>query len=360
MPTDYATYRKIIHIDMDAFFAAVEQRDRPEWKGKPLVVGGNSSRSVVAAASYEAREFGIHSAMPMVVALNRCPNIIIAPHRFEVYKAVNQQIRAIFLQYTDKVEFLSLDEAYLDVTENTKGLPSGTLLAEQIRADIYREVSLTASAGISFNKFLAKIASDLNKPNGQYAITPEEAPAFIDTLPVHKFYGIGKVTAQKMQKLGIRKGADLKKWSKPDLIQRFGKIGGHYYNIVHLIDEREVKSERVRKSWSVERTFSKNLLSEEALFEKIEELTDHLFERSNNNIPPAKTLTIKLKTADFQQVTKSASPGILFTNKQEVLRYGIQLSKTFFQVNQQAEIRLAGIGLSNFEERQSGSQLHFE
>ena len=230
--------RKIVHVDMDAFFASVEQRDEPSYRGKPLVVGGSPDRrGAVAAASYEARKFGIHSAMPSRTAYHRCPELIFVRPRFEVYRAVSEQIREIFYRYTDLVEPLSLDEAYLDVTTNKKEMPSATIIAKEIQASIYEETGLTASAGVSINKFLAKMASGMNKPHGLFLIAPEDAEAFVENLPIGKFHGIGEVTAQKMHRLGIQSGVDLKQWSEADLVQHFGKVGRFYYRIARAQDE---------------------------------------------------------------------------------------------------------------------------
>ena len=246
--------RKIIHIDMDAFFASVEQRDNPELKGKPVAVGGSGKRGVVAAASYEARAFGVYSAMSSKIALVKCPNLIFVRPRFDAYKAVSLVIRSIFRDYTDLIEPLSLDEAYLDVTTNKKGIPSATLIAQEIKNRIKIQTGLTASAGISINKFLAKIASDENKPDGLFVIPPGKVEAFVEALPVEKFFGVGKVTAGKMKQMGIHTGLDLKKRSKEDLIKDFGKAGSYFFNVAHGIDNREVEPYRERKSLGAEHT----------------------------------------------------------------------------------------------------------
>ena len=258
-PTGAVQHRKIIHIDMDAFFASVEQRDNPELRGKPVAVGGSRERGVVAAASYEARTFGVRSALPSVTAKRRCPDLIFVAPRFDVYKAVSLQIREIFAEYTPIIEPLSLDEAYLDVTENLKGIASATEIAEDIRAKIRRETNLTASAGVSYNKFLAKLASDHRKPDGLFVITPKMGPAFVENLPVGKFHGVGPATTAKMNRLGIENGLDLRAQTLPFLRQHFGKFGPYYYWIARGIDERPVRADRVRKSIGAENTFSQDL-----------------------------------------------------------------------------------------------------
>ena len=258
-------FRKIIHIDMDAFFASVEQRDNPEYRGKPISVGGLGPRGVVAAASYEARKYGVFSAMSSKIARKKCPFLIFVHPRFEAYKKVSDQIGQIFLEYTDLVEPLSLDEAYLDVTHHKKGKPSATLIAKEIKDRIYIETNLTASAGISINKFLAKTASDYRKPNGIFLIKPEDAEAFIEKLPIEKFYGVGKVTAKKMNQLGIFNGLDLKKFSEYDLIRYFGKAGTYYYHIARAVDNRKVEPYRVQKSVGAENTFETDLSEKEDL-----------------------------------------------------------------------------------------------
>ncbi|HSM64034.1 MAG TPA: DNA polymerase IV, partial [Gillisia sp.] len=261
--------RKIIHIDMDAFYASVEQLDNPELRNKPVAVGGSSERGVVSAASYEARKFGVKSAMSSVIAKRNCPELIFVKPRFERYKEISSQIRSIFLEYTELVEPLSLDEAYLDVTENKKGIPSATLIAKEIRDKIKEKTGLNASAGISINKFIAKVASDINKPNGQKTVNPEEVIAFLEQLQIRKFYGVGKVTAEKMYRLGIFKGLQLKEKSEEFLTEHFGKSGRYYYNVVRGIHTSEVKSDRIRKSLGAERTFNENIASEIFMLERL-------------------------------------------------------------------------------------------
>lgn len=303
-----AKQRKIIHVDMDAFFASVEQRDQPEYQGKPLIVGGQpNSRGVVAACSYEARKFGIHSAMPCSRAYRLCPQAIFVPPRFEAYREVSNQIREIFWQYASQVEPLSLDEAYLDVTYTADYDGSATRIAEAIKRDILEVTRLNASAGVSYNKFLAKIASDMDKPNGLYVITPEQGLAFVADLPVGKFHGVGPATEAKMQKLGIKTGADLKEKTLMQLVERFGKSGQYYYNIARAIDERPVRSTRVRKSLGKETTFAEDILSVELLTEKLNGLAELVLSKLAEQKLQAKTITVKVKYADFQQVTRAQS-----------------------------------------------------
>lgn len=338
--------RKIIHIDMDAFFAAVEQRDNPQLRGKPVAVGGSGRRGVVASASYEARRFGVRSAMPGSVALRLCPELIFVKPRFEVYKAVSQQIRAIFWSYTDLVEPLSLDEAYLDVTANLRQLPSATATAEAIRREILATTQLTASAGVSFNKFLAKIASDLNKPNGIKVIRPAEAPDFIANLPIEKFHGVGKVTAQKMHQLGIKTGQDLLRFGEPELLQRFGKAGAHYYRIVRANDERPVNPHRERKSLGAERTFAEDLSDLATLQARLVDLADLVFERLAHSGQQGRTVTLKLKTADFRLFTRRTTLTKPPTTAAELAAIGCQLLEANHP--QFGPIRLLGLTISNF------------
>ena len=305
------TDRKIIHIDMDAFYASVEQHDFPELKGKPLAVGGGMY-GVVAAASYEARKFGVRSAMPGKTALEKCPQLIVVKPRFQRYKEISQQIRKIFYEFTDLVEPLSLDEAYLDVTENKKNMESANDIAREIRKRIFEETGLTASAGISINKFLAKVASDYNKPNGQKTIHPTQILDFMEDLPIEKFFGIGKVTANKMHELHIIKGSDLKKKSLEELLKLFGKSGNYYYNVVRGIHNSEVKPHRIQKSVAVEETFWENLLDEEAVFKQLKIISEELEIRLSKKEIKGKSLTLKIKYKDFTQYTRSPNPGSLF------------------------------------------------
>ncbi len=297
--------RKIIHIDMDAFFASCEQRDAPALRGKPVAVGGLGARGVVAAASYEARKFGVKSAMASAVARRLCPDLIFVPHRFEVYRRVSAQIRAIFLDYTPLVQPLSLDEAYLDVTENSRGEPSATRIAEEIRARIRADTGLTASAGVSYNKFLAKIASDINKPDGVCVITPKQGPDFVTGLPVRKFYGVGPATAAKMERLGILTGEDLRAKDRDFLDHNFGKSGGYYYFASRGIDHRPVNPDQERKSIGSETTFATDLTTKAACLAELQPLIESVAHHCAKKQINGKTITLKLRFADFKTVTRS-------------------------------------------------------
>lgn len=349
--------RKIIHIDMDAFYASVEQRDNPKLRGKPLAVGGSSERGVVAAASYEARKFGVFSAMSSKVAKRKCPELIFVKARFAVYREVSYQIREIFKEYTDLIEPLSLDEAYLDVTENKKNNPSATLIAREIKSRIKNDLQLTASAGISYNKFLAKIASDYDKPDGLFVIEPKNANAFIEKLPVKKFHGVGKVTAQKMNKLGIYTGADLKKWEKPALIKSFGKVGGFYFNIVHGKDERKVNPNRIRKSIGSETTFSEDLKDTQVMLEALDKIGEKLIKHVQDKHIFAKTLTLKVKFYDFQQVTRSKTWNQAIQDFHLMRKLYEELLRNSGAPHK--PVRLLGLQLSNFLDKndQKGFQL---
>lgn len=360
MPQPYQennAVRKIIHVDMDAFYASVEQLDHPEWRGKPLVVGGNEARGVVAAASYEARKFGIHSAMSSALAAKKCPQLIFAKPRFDRYKEISLQIREIFYEYTDLVEPLSLDEAFLDVTENKMGLKSAILIARQIREKIKSKTGLNASAGISYNKFLAKTASDLNKPNGQAVILPEEAEAFLEKLPIGKFFGIGKVTAEKMQKLGIHTGKDLKEYSLQFLTKKFGKSGLHYFNIVRGIHLSEVQPHRVRKSLSAENTFEKDLISLKEMEDQLYPIFEELLRRIEKSGIKGRTITLKLKYSDFTLQTRSKTLE-QYPEKGMIWQIGMELLR---QEEIPKPVRLLGLGISNLniteEQEFLGSQL---
>ena len=347
--------RKIIHIDMDAFYASVEQLDHPELRGKPVAVGGNSQRGVIAAASYEARKFGVKSAMPSAKAIKLCPQLIFVPHRFPRYKELSRQIRDVFFEYTDLVEPLSLDEAYLDVTENKIGLNSATLIAKEIKLKIKEHTGLIASAGISFNKFLAKTASDMDKPDGLYVILPEEAEDFVAKLPVHQFYGIGKVTAEKMVNAGIFTGKDLRKKSLEDMKLRFGKSGHYYYHICRGIDHRSVQPARETKSISAERTFEENLYSLEEVQHEIERIARISYERyQKSKVDDGHTITIKIKYGDFQQITRSKThESIIQSENQYVLT---ALSCFNNDLIRDEGIRLIGVGISNFRKEQESSE----
>jgi len=352
--------RKIIHIDMDAFFASVEQRDNPELQGKPVAVGGSSQRGVVAAASYEARKFGIHSAMPSVTAFKLCPDIIFVKPHFDVYASVSEQIRAIFHEYTDLVEPLSLDEAYLDVTSNKKEMPSATLIAKEIKQRIKSETQLTASAGISINKFLAKIASDQDKPDGLFLIPPDQAEGFIEKLPVEKFHGIGKVTAKKMHGLGIRTGVDLKKWELSNIVLVFGKSGKYYYNIARADDQRPVEPNRPRKSIAAENTFETDLATFDEMMVELEGIAELVFNRMKKAESYGRTLTLKLKYSDFKQITRSKTMAQNYLNMSQILETTKELlNHCDLEIN---PVRLLGISVSNLAENElsSGDQLTLE
>lgn len=349
--------RKIIHVDMDAFYASVEQLDHPEWRGKPLVVGGNEARGVVAAASYEARKFGIHSAMSSALAAKKCPQLIFARPRFDRYQAISFQIREVFYEYTELVEPLSLDEAFLDVTENKANLKSAILMARQIREKIKLKTGLNASAGVSYNKFLAKIASDLNKPNGQAVILPEEAEAFLEKLPIGKFFGIGKVTAEKMQQLGIHCGMDLKQYSLQFLVKKFGKSGLHYFNIVRGIHLSEVQPHRVRKSLSAENTFEKDLITWRELEENLRPIFEEVIRRIEKSGIKGRTVTLKIKHSDFSLQTRSRTLE-QYPDSETIWKVGMDL---LHQEEIPKPVRLLGLGLSNLniteEHEHFGEQL---
>ena len=342
--TEPILHRKIIHIDMDAFYASVEQMDNPELKGKPLAVGGSEVRGVVSAASYEARKFGVRSAMSGIQAKRNCPDLIFVRPRFDRYKEISKKIRKIFHEYTDLVEPLSLDEAYLDVTQNKKGNPSATLIAEEIRKRIFEEVGLTASAGISVNKFVAKIASDYNKPNGQKTVNPEEVEAFLENLDIKKFYGIGKVTTDRMYHLGIFTGKDLKSKSKEFLEEHFSKSGLHFYNIVRGISNSPVKPNRTAKSVAAEHTFNENLTSEIFMVEKLERIAGELENRLKRYNISGKTVTLKIKYSDFTTQTRSKTLPYFIADKGLLLETAKEL---LFQERMKESVRLLGISLNN-------------
>jgi DNA polymerase IV len=298
--------RKIIHIDMDAFYAAVEQRDNPAYRGQPIAVGGAPDRrGAVAAASYEARKYGVYSAIPSRLAQQKCPHLIFVKPRFEVYRAISGQIRAVFERYTDQVEPVALDEAYLDVTENHLGSAHAIPIAKAIKAEIYAETGLTASAGVSVNKFLAKMASGLRKPDGLWVILPEQAADFVAGLPIGKFHGIGTVTAAKMQALGIYTGADLRQWAEADLVAKFGKAGRFYAQIAQGLDERPVVANRIRKSVGAETSYDPDLRERSALDAALDQVVDVLHQRLASQQVVGRTLTLKVKFADYQQITRS-------------------------------------------------------
>jgi DNA polymerase-4 len=336
--------RKIIHVDMDAFYASVEQMDNPELKGKPIAVGGSEKRGVVSAASYEARKFGVRSAMSGVQAKRNCPELIFVRPRFDRYIEISKKIRAIFHDYTDLVEPLSLDEAYLDVTENKKGNPSASLIAKEIRERIFKDVGLTASAGISINKFVAKVASDYNKPNGQKTVNPEEVIEFLEQLDIRKFYGVGKVTAEKMYQLGIFTGNDLKKKTVEFLDAHFGKSGRYYYDVVRGMHFSEVKPNRIRKSLAAERTFNDNLSSEIFMLEKLENIAKEVSKRLEKSKVAGKTVTLKIKYSDFTLQTRSKTLPYFISDKSIILETAKEL---LFQEKLSNSVRLLGISMSN-------------
>lgn len=343
MKSEY-TNRKIIHVDMDAFYASVEQMDHPHLQNLPLAVGGNSRRGVVAAASYEARKFGVKSAMSGYKAAKLCPDLIFVSPRFERYKEISNQIRKIFFDYTDLVEPLSLDEAYLDVTENKKGLPSATLIATEIREKIKSQVGLNASAGISINKFLAKIASDINKPNGQKTIPPEDVEAFIEQLDIRKFYGIGKVTTEKMYRLGIFTGLDLKRQSLEFLEEHFGKSGSYYHQVSRGIHLSPVKPERQRKSLGAERTFKDNISSEIFLSERLDHIANEVAKRLEKQKVAGKTITLKIKYSNFEVQTRSKTLKLYISSKDLIFE---EAKALLYQEKLKDSVRLIGISLSN-------------
>ncbi len=336
--------RKIIHIDMDAFYASVEQMDNPELRGKPIAVGGSENRGVVAAASYEARKFGVRSAISGVLAKKYCPELIFVRPRFDRYKEISNQIHKIFSDYTDLIEPLSLDEAYLDVSQNKKGNPSASLLAKEIRQRILDEVGLTASAGISVNKFVAKIASDYNKPNGQKTVNPDEVISFLEELPIRKFYGVGKVTTEKMYQLGIFTGLELKRQSLEFLEKHFGKSGRFYYNVVRGIHNSEVKSSRITKSVAAEHTFEVNLSSEIFMLEQLEKIANALERRLKRHQVSGKTVTLKIKYSDFTQQTRSKTLPYFIADKGLILE---TVKELLYQERMKDSVRLLGISLSN-------------
>jgi DNA polymerase-4 len=342
-----ATPRKIIHIDMDAFYASVEQRDDPALKGRPVAVGHGAARGVVAAASYEARAFGVRSAMPSTTALRRCPELIFVPPRFEAYRAISREIRAILEEYTPLVEPLSLDEAYLDVTANLRGLPSATRTAMEIRARILEATGLTASAGISYNKFLAKLASDHRKPNGQFVVMPEMGPGFVEDLPVGKFHGVGPVTAARMNSLGIFTGADLRRQSLAFLQQHFGKAGPWYHAIARGEDDRPVKADRQRKSSGSETTFRSDLTDPAEIEAGVRAMADDVWAWCEKTGGHGRTVTVKIKYADFQQATRSRSLPAPVTSREVLHQVSIELVRSVFPPAK--GIRLLGVTLSNFE-----------
>ncbi len=346
--------RKIIHIDMDAFYASIEQRDHPEYRDKPVAVGYGGKRGVVAAASYEARAYGVRSAMPSLMAKRLCPSLIFVLPRFEQYKLVSKQIMQLFFEYTDRVEPLSLDEAFLDVSENKKGIKSATIIAKELKEKIFRRVRLRASAGVSYNKFLAKIASDYQKPDGLYVITPKMAEAFIEKLPIERFYGVGKVTAKQMHALGIKNGFDLKQFSAQDLTVHFGKAGLQYYRFARGIDEREVESERVRKSLGAEETFADDLCQMVDLLSALDEIAKEVCRRVKKRKFNAKTLTLKIKYADFSIITRSRTVDFYINTYDHIFELGKNLLISVSDLEER-KVRLMGLTLKNADSQLPGT-----
>lgn len=359
------TVRKIIHVDMDAFYASVEQNDFPELKGKPIAVGGNEKRGVVSAASYEARTFGVRSAISGMLAKRLCPELIFVKPRFDRYHEISKKIRAIFLDYSDLVEPLALDEAYIDVTQNKKGNPSASLIAQEIRTRIFNDLGLTASAGISTNKFVAKIASDYNKPNGQKTVPPEDVLIFLEQLDIKKYHGVGKVTAEKMYQLGIFTGKDLKLKSLDYLEATFGKSGTYYYNIVRGVHNSPVSPNRIRKSLAAERTFSNNLTSEIFMVKKLETITAEVSKRLQRSKISGKTITLKIKYSDFSQQTRSKTVPYFLNDKDLIFEISKDL---LYQEKLNTSVRLLGVSVSNLntqsklkkEKKTVSAQLKFE
>ncbi len=345
--------RKIIHIDMDAFYASVEQRDDPSLRGRPVAVGYAAARGVVAAASYEARQFGVRSALPSVTALRRCPDLVFVPPRFEVYREVSRQIHAIFARYTDLIQPLSLDEAYLDVTNNKRGLATAWLTAKDIRAAILAETGLTASAGISYNKFLAKLASDHRKPNGQFAVTPDMGPAWVETLPVSRFHGVGPVTAEKMKRLGIETGADLRSKSLEFLQHHFGSAAQWYHAIARGEDNRPVDPNRTRKSSGSETTFDRDLTDPADIQSGVLRMADDVWRWCAAQQAFGRTVTVKIKYGDFQQITRSRSQPAAVATQEALARLALKLINTVLPTEK--GIRLVGVTVSNFVPSQTES-----
>lgn len=344
--------RKIIHIDMDAFYASVEQRDFPEYRGKPIAVGGQpEARGVIATASYEARPFGVRSAMSSYKAMKLCPDLLILPGRFDAYKQASRQIRAIFAEYTDLIEPLSLDEAYLDVTQNKKGLPSATLIAYEIKHRILMETGLTASAGVSCNKFLAKVASDFNKPNGLCVIPPHQAEAFIEKLPIGRFYGIGKKTEPKLKAMGIHTGADLKALSKEEMARIFGRSAGFYYHLVRGHDDRPVETDWIRKSVGSETTFTEDLSDKTRMLVELRPLAEEVLDWMRRNDSYGRTLTLKVKYADFQQITRSRTEAKPFRDLDFIMRLLSELLDSTEAGPR--KVRLLGVSISKLGEEEA-------
>lgn len=345
-----AGVRKIIHVDMDAFFASVEQRDDPSLRGRPVAVGHAAARGVVAAASYEARQFGVRSALPSVTALRRCPDLVFVPPRFDVYRDVSRQIHEVFTHYTDLIQPLSLDEAYLDVTANRLGIETAWLTAKAIRAAILEKTGLTASAGISYNKFLAKLASDYRRPNGQFAVTPDMGVAWVETLPVSRFHGIGPVTAEKMKRLGIETGADLRSKSLEFLQCHFGSSAGWYHAIARGVDDRPVNSNRVRKSSGSETTFDRDLTDSGEIEAGVLRMADDVWRCFESRESFGRTVTVKVRYGDFQQITRSRSQPSAVATQEALHRSALELIRSVLPAEK--GIRLVGVTVSNFASAQ--------
>ncbi|MBL6458308.1 DNA polymerase IV [Belnapia sp. T6] len=340
--------RKICHVDLDAFYASVEQRDDPALRGRPVAVGGSAERGVVAAASYEARRFGVRSAMPSIQARRLCPELVFVPPRFDTYRAISRQIRAIYEEYTPLVEPLSLDEAYLDVTENRKGIPWASRIATEIRAAILQETGLTASAGVSYNKFLAKLASDQRKPNGQFVITPETGPDFVAGLPVSRFHGIGPATAAKLEGLGIRTGRELRDCPPALLLRHFGKAGAHFHAIAHGIDERPVQPDRPRRSSGSETTYARDLATPAAVEEGIRALAEEVWDWCARNRWFGRTVTVKLRYTDFRTLTRSRTRAAPVESGEVLAGLALELVRGLFPLAK--PVRLLGVTVSAAEE----------
>lgn len=336
--------RKIIHVDMDAFFASIEQRDNPAYRGKPLAVGYAGERGVVAAASYEARKYGVRSAMSSRMALKRCPHIIFTPSRFDVYKEVSRQIMDIFSEYTDLIEPLSLDEAFLDVTVNHKNIRSATIIAREIKERIKKVTHLTASAGVSYNKFLAKIASDYNKPDGLFVIQPKDAEIFVESLAIEQFFGVGKVTAKYMHQIGIKNGLDLKQRTENELVTHFGKMGHQFYSYARAIDNRPVEVDRVRKSLGAENTFEKDIDSYDELLAEMKEIAKEVIRRISKRSFQGRTVTLKVKYADFRIISRSKTFSEPIDNYEKLIDISIELLQ---MIDISPKVRLLGLSIKN-------------
>jgi DNA polymerase IV len=350
-----APTRKIIHVDMDAFYASVEQRDDPALRGRPVAVGHGAARGVVAAASYEARQFGVRSALPSVTALRRCPELVFVAPRFDVYRAVSQQIQRIFADYTSLIQPLSLDEAYLDVTDNLRGIPTAWATAKEIRGRILNEVGLTASAGISYNKFLAKLASDHRKPNGQFAVTPEMGQSFVETLPIGRFHGVGPVTAARMKRLGIETGADLRSKSMAFLQKHFGSSAGWYHAVARGEDHRPVNPDRVRKSSGSETTFPRDLTEPAEIEAGVLRMASDVWAWCEKAQSFGRTVTVKVKFADFRVITRSRTRPKPVSEQAQLNQVSLDLIRSIFPVPN--GIRLVGVTMSNFEADREDSGL---